>query len=188
MYKICIIGLGNPGSKYDQTRHNIGKDWLQALSKKFSIEFKYKSKFEADFAVSHQGDALWIIPSNYVNDSGNTVSKILRSTNLNSELLIVLHDDLDLKIGDLRLKVDGGHGGHNGLKDIIFKIGRTKFKRLRIGIGHPGSKDEVTNYVLTKFLPSEKKVINSSYKKLDDVFELILNNEFEAVQKVLHTK
>ena len=94
MYKICIIGLGNPGSKYDQTRHNIGKDWVSSLSKKFSIEFKYKSKFEADFAESHQGNALWIIPSNYVNDSGNTVSKILRSTNLNSELLIVLHDCL----------------------------------------------------------------------------------------------
>ena len=188
MYKICIIGLGNPGSKYDQTRHNIGKDWVSSLSKKFSIEFKYKSKFEADFAESHQGNALWIIPSNYVNDSGNTVSKIIRSTGLNSEILLVFHDDLDLKIGDLRLKVDGGHGGHNGLKDIISKIGKTKFKRLRIGIGHPGSKAEVTNYVLTKFSPSEKKIINSAYKKLDNLFESFLNGEFEKIQKVLHTK
>ena len=188
MYKICIIGLGNPGSKYDQTRHNIGKDWVSSLSKRFSIEFKYKSKFEADFAESHQGDALWIIPSNYVNDSGNTVSKILRSTNLNSELLIVLHDDLDLKIGDLRLKVDGGHGGHNGLKDIINKIGSAKFLRLRIGIGHPGTKDEVTSWVLNKFTPSEKKYLVQSYSKFTDAFELITWKKIKEAQKLLHTK
>ena len=113
MYKICLIGLGNPGSKYEHTRHNIGKDWLLKLSDKFSLEFKHKSKFEADVAESHDGTVLWAIPSNYVNDSGKTVSKILRSTNLKSENLLVLHDELDLKIGELKLKEDGGHGGHN---------------------------------------------------------------------------
>ena len=72
MYKLCVIGLGNPGSKYDHTRHNIGKDWLIDLSEEFSLEFKHKSKFQAEFAESHDGSILWIIPSNYVNDSGNT--------------------------------------------------------------------------------------------------------------------
>ena len=188
VYKLCVIGLGNPGSKYDHTRHNIGKDWLIDLSEKFSLEFKHKSKFQAEFAESHDGSILWIIPSNYVNDSGNTVSKILKSTNLTNENLFVLHDELDLKAGDIRLKNDGGHGGHNGLRDIISKIGNTNFKRLRIGIGHPGSKSEVTNWVLTKFSPTEKKAIKSAYIKLSKAFELILNNEFEAVQKILHTK
>ena len=101
MYKLCVIGLGNPGSKYDHTRHNIGKDWLIDLSEKFSLEFKHKSKFQAEFAESHDGSILWIIPSNYVNDSGNTVSKILNSTNLTNENLFVLHDELDLKVGDI---------------------------------------------------------------------------------------
>ena len=136
MYKLCVIGLGNPGSKYDHTRHNIGKDWLIDLSEKFSLEFKHKSKFQAEFAESHDGSILWIIPSNYVNDSGNTVSKILKSTNLTNENLFVLHDELDLKAGDIRLKNDGGHGGHNGLRDIISKIGNTNFKRLRLSLIH----------------------------------------------------
>jgi len=188
VYKLCVIGLGNPGSKYDHTRHNIGKDWLLNLSDKFSLEFKHKSKFEAEVAESHDGSILWIIPSNYVNDSGNTVSKILRSTNLSNENLFVLHDELDLKTGDIRFKNDGGHGGHNGLRDIISRIGNTNFKRLRIGIGHPGSKSEVTNWVLTKFSPTEKKAIKSAYIKLSKTFELILNGEFEAMQKILHTK
>ena len=188
MYKICLIGLGNPGSKYEHTRHNIGKDWLLKLSNKFSLEFKYKSKFEADIAESHDGTVLWAIPSNYVNDSGKTISRILRSTNLKSENLLVLHDELDLKIGDLKLKEDGGHGGHNGIRDIISSIAKTKFMRLRIGIGHPGSKSEVTNWVLTKFSPIEKENIELTYIKFTNIFELILNNEFEAVQKILHTK
>ena len=188
MYKICLIGLGNPGSKYELTRHNIGKDWLLELSSKFSIEFKHTSKFEADIAESHDGTILWVIPSNYVNDSGKTVSKILRSTNLKSENLLILHDELDLKIGELRLKEYGGHGGHNGLRDIISSIAKTKFMRLRIGIDHPGSKSEVTNWVLNKFSPSEIKGIDLAYIKFTKVFELILNNEFEAVQKILHSK
>ena len=100
MYKLCVIGLGNPGSKYDHTRHNIGKDWLIDLSNKFSLEFKLKSKFEAEVAESHDGSILWIIPSNYVNDSGNTVSKILKSTNLTNENLFVLHDELDVLFAD----------------------------------------------------------------------------------------
>ena len=188
MYKLCLIGLGNPGSKYEHTRHNIGKDWLLEFSNKFSVEFKYKSKFEADIAETHDGTVLWVIPSNYVNDSGKTVSKILRSTNLESENLLVLHDELDLKIGELRLKEDGGHGGHNGLRDIISNITKTKFMRLRIGIDHPGSKNDVTNWVLTKFSPIQKQSIRLAYVKFTKVFELILNNEFEAVQKILHTK
>ena len=99
-----------------------------------------------------------------------------------------MHDDLDLDIGELRLKKDGGHGGHNGLRDIISKLGDYNFKRLRIGIGHPGSKSEVTNWVLTKFSFNEKKIIEDSFVKLDNIFELILNNKFKLAQKTLHTK
>ena len=188
VYKLCIIGLGNPGSKYNNTRHNIGKDWLLNLSKSFIEEFKNKSRFEADVAESHNGNILWVVPDNYVNNSGKTVIKILKKTNLKITDILIMHDDLDLDIGELRLKEDGGHGGHNGLRDIITKLGDYNFKRLRIGIGHPGSKSEVTNWVLNKFSSNEKKIIKDSFVKLDNIFELIINNKFKSAQKSLHTK
>ena len=121
MYKLCIVGLGNPDQKYNYTRHNIGKDWLKDISIIYDVDFSTKSKFEAKIAESHSSSILWVIPSNYVNNSGNTISKIIKSTNLKAGNFLILHDDLDLKIGDVRLKESGGHGGHNGLRDIIKK-------------------------------------------------------------------
>ena len=129
-----------------------------------------------------------MIPNNYVNNSGRTLFKIIKSSNLKPENCLILHDDLDLDIGSLRLKDSGGHGGHNGLKDISNKIGSLKFLRLRIGIGHPGSKDEVTNWVLNKFTPNEKKHLTQSYSRFVDVFELITSNNIKEAQKLLHTK
>ena len=99
-----------------------------------------------------------------------------------------MHDELDLDIGSLRIKDSGGHGGHNGLRDITNKIGSANFLRLRIGIGHPGSKDEVTNWVLNKFTPNEKKHLDQSYSKFIDIFELITANNIKEAQKLLHTK
>ena len=188
MYKLCIVGLGNPGKKYDSTRHNIGKDWLVRLSKSYNIDFISKLKFEAEIGESHGGSILWIIPTNYVNNSGRTLSKIIKSTNLKPENCLIMHDELDLDIGSLRIKDSGGHGGHNGLRDITNKIGSAKFLRLRIGIGHPGSKDEVTNWVLNKFTPNEIKHLDQSYSKFIDIFELITANNIKEAQKLLHTK
>ena len=126
MYKLCIVGLGNPDKKYNNTRHNIGKDWLIKLSEDYNITFTTKTKFEAEIGESHNGSILWIIPTNYVNNSGKTLSKIIKSTNLKPENFLIIHDELDLDVGSLRIKDSGGHGGHNGLKDIINKIGSAK--------------------------------------------------------------
>ncbi len=109
MYNLCIIGLGNPSPKYDNTRHNIGKDWVINLSKKFFKEFKEKSKLEALIAESHDNKILWVVPTNYMNNSGKTISKVLRSTNIEIQKCIVFHDDLDLNLGSIRLKEGGGH-------------------------------------------------------------------------------
>ena len=188
MYKLCFVGLGNPGSKYQNTRHNIGKDFLKKISIEYSLKFSKKIKFEAEISESHSGNILWVIPDNYVNQSGRTVSKILKSTNLTSENIIVIHDDLDLKVGDLRLKENGGHGGHNGLRDIIEKINSKDFYRLRVGIDHPGKKEDVTNWVLSKFTPNEKKSISNAFKEFSNIFELICLNKISEVQKILHTK
>ena len=187
MYKFCIIGLGNPGTKYNDTRHNIGKDWLLKLSSRFFDTFKTKSKFQADIGESHEGEILWLISKNYMNESGITVSKILKSTNLKLNKFVIIHDDLDLSLGEMKLKIGGGHGGHNGLRDIIKITGQDNFMRIRVGIGHPGNKEDVTNWVLTKFSPNEKKLLLNSYLKLEEVFEMICNGQINEAQKILNT-
>tara|TARA_B100000886_G_scaffold186684_1_gene128137 strand:+ start:188 stop:754 length:567 start_codon:yes stop_codon:yes gene_type:complete len=188
MYRLCIIGLGNPGSKYNNSRHNIGKDWMLDISKKFFAKFNQKLKFEAFVAESHDNKVLWIIPTNYMNDSGKTVSKILKSTNLNIKDLLVMHDDLDLDLGSVKIKEGGGHGGHKGLKDIIERTGKNNFYRIRIGISHPGIKEEVTNWVLNKFSPEEKILINHAYSSFEEVFNLLIEKKYQDIQKILHTK
>ena len=188
VYKLCIVGLGNPGSKYNGTRHNVGKDWLINISQRYFKEFQNKPKYEAEFGESHNADTLWITPSNFVNESGRTISKILKSNNLETNMFLIIHDDLDLEPGELRLKEGGGHGGHNGLRDIIKRTGKSDFIRLRVGIGHPRTKDEVTNWVLNKFSSNEKKSIENAYSKFEAVFEMIINNQLQEVQKILHTK
>mgnify|MGYP005695462765 FL=1 len=177
MYNLCVIGLGNPGPKYHNSRHNIGKDFMFDISKKFFKKFDEKSKLEALVGESHDSKVLWAIPTNYMNDSGKTISKILKSTNLKIHDCIIIHDDLDVDLGSVRLKKGGGHGGHNGLKDIIEKTGKTDFYRIRIGISHPGIKEEVTNWVLNKFSPEEKILINRAYSAFDEVFELLIEKK-----------
>ena len=188
MYRLCIIGLGNPGTKYNDTRHNIGKDWLIKISSIFFKKFNTKVKLQAEIAESHDGKILWSIPKNYMNESGATISKILKSTNLELSRIMVIHDDLDLNIGEVRLKIGGGHGGHNGLRDIIKATGQDNFMRIRIGIGHPGNKEDVTNWVLTKFSPNEKKLLLNSFSKFEETFEMICNDEISEAQKILNTK
>ena len=186
--KLCFIGLGNPGSKYDNTRHNIGKDWLLKISERHCDGFTNKKKLEADICFSHSEEILWAIPDNYVNNSGRTASKLIKNMNISEDKIIIFHDDLDLSPGEVRLKEDGGHGGHNGLRDIFEKTGSKKFLRIRIGVGHPGNKNMVSDWVLNKFHPTDKKYINKAFDHFISVFDLICNQDFSEAQKALHTK
>lgn len=188
MPKLCLVGLGNPGSKYNNTRHNIGKDWLLAASANHCSSFSYKEKFQAEISTSHSDEILWVIPDNYVNNSGKTVLKLMKNMNIKEDKMIIFHDDLDLNPGEVRLKEDGGHGGHNGLRDIFEKVGSRKFLRLRIGVGHPGNKDMVSSWVLNKFNPTDKKYVDMAYDKFVSVLDLIFNDELSEAQKSLHTK
>ena len=187
MPNICIIGLGNPGIKYDGTRHNIGKDWVKAVTTDLDLPLKSKKKIESTIAISTNEKILWGYPDNYVNESGHSVNKIIKSNNLNLEQMIIIHDDLDLPVGSLKLKIGGGHGGHNGLRSIISCAGKS-FIRLRVGIGHPGSKVDVTNWVLGKFKPAERKPILESFYKFNNIIELLSNNEIQNAQLQLHTE
>ena len=188
MHKLCFIGLGNPGSKYDNTRHNIGKDWLVKLSESYCGNFVKKSKLEAEITQSRSDEILWIIPDNYVNNSGKTISKVIKNINMPKNKMIILHDDLDLNPGEVRLKEGGGHGGHNGLRDIFEKTGSKDYMRIRIGVGHPGDKDLVSDWVLNKFHPKDKEHLNNAYQLFASNFDLICDQEFSQAQKALHTR
>ena len=188
MSKLCFVGIGNPGLKYNDTKHNVGKDWLIKLSNYYNVDFLYKDKVDAKIASSHNDEVKWVIPSNYVNNTGETVKKILRYSNLTNENIVVLHDDLDLNPGEIKIKSGGGHGGHNGLNDIFKKIGTKDFFRVRIGIGHPGKENDVTGWVLGKPSQEDKNLIEKSYERLESVFDLLCNKEFSEAQLKLHTK
>ena len=188
MLKLCLVGLGNPGTKYNGTRHNIGKEWLLKLSESHCPGFITKSSIEADITHSQAEEILWVIPDNYVNNSGRTVSKLLKNINLPNNQIIIFHDDLDLNPGEVRLKEGGGHGGHNGLKDIFEKTGTKDYFRIRIGIGHPGNKDLVSDWVLNKFHPTDKKYVDEAYDLFSMNFNTLCAQDFSKLQKQLHTK
>ena len=148
-----IVGLGNPGREYEQTRHNAGALWVEALACQQGVSLKPDSKFFGlTGRVNLDGDDVrLVIPTTFMNRSGQAVAAMCNFYKVAVEEILVAHDELDIDIGTARFKQGGGHGGHNGLRDIVAKCGNNKnFHRLRIGIGHPGSADKVSGYVLTK--------------------------------------
>ena len=187
MPNICIIGLGNPGTKYNGTRHNVGKDWIKSIAADSYIELKSKKKIESSVAISPDKKILWGYPDQYVNESGYSINKILNNNNFKLDQIIIIHDDLDLPIGSLKLKIGGGHGGHNGLRSIISHAGKS-FIRIRVGIGHPGNKVDVTNWVLGKFKVTEKDLIKESFFKFNNIIELLGDNDFQNAQLRLHSE
>ena len=187
MPNICIIGLGNPGTKYNGTRHNIGKDWVKSIAADSHLELKSKKKIGSSVAISPDKKILWGYPDQYVNESGYSINKILNNNNFKLDQIIIIHDDLDLPIGSLKLKIGGGHGGHNGLRSIISHAGKS-FIRLRVGIGHPGNKVDVTNWVLGKFKVTEKDLIKESFFKFNNIIELLGDNDFQNAQLRLHSE
>ena len=161
-----IVGLGNPEQKYLPTRHNVGF-WVldslaQELSKKFTLSKKYESElFEHEYETKlfHM-----MKPLSYINNSGKPIKKFIKNKDINPENILIIYDDLDLDVGKIRLKLDGGSGGHNGLNSIIEQIGSKNFWRLRVGIGKPYQKHEVINYVLGKPSQFDKNIIDKSIK------------------------
>ena len=146
----AIVGLGNPGPRYEYTRHNAGFWLLDRLAADYGGTFRAEKKMRGDLtSVSIGGHKVWLLkPDTFVNRSGESVQALTSYYRLPPESVLLAYDELDLAPGDLRFKADGGHGGHNGLRDIFSRTGKRTFPRLRIGIGHPGHKDQVTGYVL----------------------------------------
>ena len=145
-----IVGLGNPGAEHTETRHNVGFWFIDTLAKKYSLTFRPESKFQSEVCrISIADIDCWLCkPVTYMNVSGQAVQAIANFYKIAIDEILVAHDEIDLNAGTVRLKKDGGHGGHNGLRDIIEKINGKNFIRLRIGVSHPGSKEQVTPHVL----------------------------------------
>ena len=184
-----IAGLGNPEDKYERTLHNAGFWFTDALARKFGGSFRYEKKFDADICrVNVQGEDVWLIkPQSYMNQSGQPIRGMLDYYRLRPAELLVAHDEIDLPPGTVRLKQGGGHGGHNGLRDIVKHCG-AEFLRLRLGVGHPGEKDKVTGYVLKK---GSAEVETAVERNIDDAIAVmpeLVEGEINAAMKKLHTK
>lgn len=184
-----IVGLGNPGTEYAQTRHNAGFWFADRLTQDFNCQFSSDSKLHGDLARISSGgiDCRLIKPSTFMNESGRAVQAVLDYYKIEVDEMLVAHDEIDLDSGIARLKKGGGHGGHNGLRDIINKTGSLDFMRLRIGVGHPGSRDSVTPHVLGRPSQEDKKLIDESLDNSLNVMSLVFKGELEKAMQELHT-
>jgi len=185
-----IVGLGNPGREYAGTRHNAGFEWVDRLSQMLHTPLRAEARFHGLCAQIRQKDIdVWLLePQTFMNRSGQAVSALCQFYKILPGEIIVVHDELDLPPGVAKLKKGGGLGGHNGLKDIAAKLGTQDFWRLRIGIGHPGDRDAVVNYVLHPPRKEEAQLIDESIEKSLDVWPLIAQGACEAAMMKLHTK
>lgn len=184
-----IIGLGNPGKNYEPTRHNVGAWFVGALIQSHPVTLGKEKKFSALFGQTKFDDHLCYIaiPQTFMNLSGLTVKSILDFYKLDPQEMLVAHDDLDLPVGTARLKFGGGHGGHNGLRDIIAQLKTPDFYRLRLGIGHPGDKHLVTDYVLQAPSKTDEKNIRISIENALTVLPLVFEGNIEKAMQFLHT-
>jgi len=184
-----IIGLGNPGPRYAETRHNAGFWFLDRLAEIAGATFKTQTRLLSETArVSlHGQDCILARPTTFMNHSGQSVRAVMDYYKTTAAELMVAYDELDLPPGVTRLKLGGGHGGHNGLRDIFRHSADQNFLRLRIGIGHPGNKDAVTAYVLSRATAAQERLMRDSISHAADVMPRILSGDVAGAMTELHT-
>jgi PTH1 family peptidyl-tRNA hydrolase len=184
-----IVGLGNPGPEHQVTRHNAGFWFVDLLARRHGGEFRDYRKYSGETAriVIDGHDIILLKPTTYMNRSGLSVRQLREFFKIASEDILVAYDELDLPVGTVRLKHGGGSGGHNGVRDIITHIG-DKFWRLRLGVGHPGNKAEVIDYVLTRAPPPEEDLILEAVSTAADVMPLLLEQGAERAMTRLHSR
>lgn len=185
-----LVGLGNPGAEYEDTRHNAGFWWLDRVAMQLKARFAPERAYFGDLArVNHAGQTLWLLkPQTYMNVSGKSVAALARFFKIEPEAILVAHDELDLAPGDIKLKQGGGHAGHNGLKDIHAQLGSSNYWRLRIGVGHPGERSEVISWVLKKPSPEHQKAIAEALDRAGGALPQLLDGDMAAATRRIHTK
>lgn len=184
-----IAGLGNPEDRYKDTLHNAGFWCVDELARRAGATFSYEKRFDADVCkTSLHGNDVWLVkPLSYMNNSGQPVRGLLDYYRVPVEALLVIHDEIDLPPGTVRLKQGGGHGGHNGIRDVIKHCG-AGFMRLRVGVGHPGEKEKVTGYVLKRADAETSGVLQRSVDQAADIVPIILDKGMNQAMKELHTR
>ena len=185
-----IVGLGNPGSEYERTRHNAGQDFVEELASSLGASLVNDNKYSGLTArVTYQGrDLRLLIPTTYMNRSGQSVGAMANFFKIEPAAILVAHDELDLAPGIARFKQGGGHGGHNGLRDIIAALGNNQnFPRLRLGIGHPGVAAMVANFVLKRAPTSEQELIDDAIARAIKCMPDALKGDWNTAMKNLHT-
>ena len=190
-----VVGLGNPGREYEQTRHNAGFWWVETLAREYGATFKKENKFHGELAKL---GSVWLLkPLTFMNRSGQAVGSLAKFFQIQPEEILVAHDEMDLPPGGLKIKT-GGAAGSNGVKDIVSHLGTRDFWRLRIGIGHPRemaatldgdmSRDEVVDYVLHRPDKDDKHAIEDAMRRATDAWPLIAEGDMDAAMLKLHTK
>ncbi len=186
----CIVGLGNPGDKHSDDRHNVGFWLVDRVANIYKERFQFEKKFNAEISkIETENGFLWLLkPMTYMNESGRAVRDFLKFYKFSLSEILVAHDDLDVEAGIIKLKLGGGHGGHNGLRSIINLINDKNFHRVRIGIGHPGQKSDVSDFVLSKPKKIEKERIDASLDAFENNLYKIQLGDFEGAMRDLHSR
>ncbi len=185
----CIVGLGNPGSRYADTRHNAGFWFVDELARHAGGVFRAEAKFfgECCRVTLNAQDCLLLKPTTFMNRSGQSVSALAKFYKLLPGELLVVHDELDMEPGVARLKLGGGHGGHNGLRDIASALNSKDFLRLRVGVGHPGHRDGVVDYVLNRPSQADKERIDQALAEAERVIPEVLSGQLQKAMNHLHS-
>lgn len=186
-----MAGLANPGNEYTSTRHNAGAWFIELLAQSASLTLRTDTKLHAQYAQyrEHGAQSHLLIPTTYMNQSGLALKAYTHYHKLPPASVLVAHDDIDLPVGTIRLKFDGGDGGHNGLKDIIKHLHTKQFYRLRIGVGRPTQASDVVDYVLKAPSRSERKLIDDALHYVStDILPFILSGNIEKAMQTLHTE
>jgi peptidyl-tRNA hydrolase, PTH1 family len=185
-----LVGLGNPGNEYTQTRHNVGFWWIDKLAHQHKLDLKVDKAFHGGVARwNHQGQTVWLLePNTFMNRSGLAVAALSRFYKIAPADILVIHDELDLPPGEVKFKQGGGHAGHNGLRSIHEELGTPDYWRLRVGIGHPGIKSEVVHWVLKKPAPVDFSLIETGIDRSLDALPFVLASNMAQAMKVAHTR
>jgi PTH1 family peptidyl-tRNA hydrolase len=184
-----IVGLGNPGAQYEATRHNVGFWFVDALAARHQGQFRAEIKFHGLLCriLLAGADLRLLKPGTFMNRSGQSLGAVARYLGISAEAILVAHDELDLPVGTVRLKQGGGHAGHNGLRDIINVLGSRDFWRLRIGIDHPGDREQVINYVLGRPSRDDESRILGALDAAEPCLPDLLEGQFQKAMNRLHS-
>jgi PTH1 family peptidyl-tRNA hydrolase len=183
-----VVGLGNPGGGYAETRHNIGFWFVDRMAEAAGARFRNESRLHGETAeLGVAGTRLRLLkPNTFMNLSGQAVAAMARFYRIPPQAILVVHDDLDLPAGEVRVKVGGGHGGHNGLRDIVARLGSSDFVRLRFGIGHPGHREGVTGHVLSRPAADEREALHAALDRALAELPQLVRGDWQAAMRHLH--